>query len=251
MADYAWLDPQFGVVSAVATFAGAAALLYRSIRRTPRGYRRLVRARELGRHDVVQRFYRVAWIRHAIMTTLVVVLVAADGGVSRADVGLVLPHGRHIAADWGWTVYVCVILALSTVFLRARAKRGRSIPGQRNVVALVAREGERWAAAAVAVGAGVSEEVVFRGLFTAAAVDLLGLSVGAAVVVVTAVFGLMHLYQGWLGVLGTAVVGFALSALYLSSESLLMPMLLHVLIDLRGLVGVPVSTGAGAARHRG
>jgi len=250
VADYPWLDADFGTVSAVVTFAGAAVLLYRSLRRAPRGYQRLVRARQLERHDLVRRFYRAAWMRHAVVTLLVLILVAADGGVGRRDVGLALPRGRHAASDWGWSLYICVLLAATTVYMRARAKRGQAIPGQRNVVALVARDGERWAAAGVALGAGVSEELLFRGLFTAAVVDVVGLSVGAAVVVVSIGFGLMHVYQGWRGVLVTGLVGFALSALYLSSRSLLMPMLLHVLVDLRGLVAVPVSTGVGGGRRR-
>ena len=46
-------------------------------------------------------------------------------------------------------------------------------------------------------------------------------------------FGLAHWYQGRLGVLATGAVGAFLTQLYLTTGSLLLPMLLHVLIDLR------------------
>lgn len=246
MSDYGWLDPDFNIVSTVITVATAAALIHRAIFRAPRGYRRLVRARELGRTDVVRRAYRAALTRQAVLTGVVLFIVAVDGGVSHTDVGLASSSG---AAGWGWAAYAGVLLAASTLYLRARAKRGQSVPGQRNFVALVARDGERWAAAAVAVGAGISEELLFRGLFTAFAVDVLGLGAGLAVFVLSPCFGIMHVYQGWLAVLATTIVGFAFGSLYLSTRSLLIPILLHALVDLRGLVAVPAATGAAQRRH--
>jgi hypothetical protein len=123
------------------------------------------------------------------------------------------------------------------------------VPGQRLFAALVARDGERWQAAGVALGAGLSEEMLFRGLFIAVAVDRLGLSPVPALLVVSAGFGAVHLYQGWLGVLGTTIAGLALGAFYFETQSLLMPIVLHVLVDLRGLVLVPVAGHASGARH--
>ena len=116
--------------------------------------------------------------------------------------------------------------------------------------ALVARDGERGQAAVVAFGAGVSEELLFRGLFVAVAVDRLGLAPVPALILVSAGFGAVHLYQGWLGVLGTALAGVVLGAFYFETQSLLMPILLHVLIDLRGLILVPVGAEPPAAPRR-
>ena len=48
-----------------------------------------------------------------------------------------------------------------------------------------------------------------------------------------------HLYQGWRGMLPVTLAGFGPDHLYLRTGSLLMPILLHALIDLRGLVFTP------------
>lgn len=94
---------------------------------------------------------------------------------------------------------------------------------------------ERWYVA-VAVTAGVCEELLFRGFLIAyvraVAPATPGLAVAALVAVV---FGVAHLYQGWKGVLATGGVGAALAMLYLDTGSLLWPILIHVLLDLRVL----------------
>lgn len=47
------------------------------------------------------------------------------------------------------------------------------------------------------------------------------------------IFGLNHLYQGYRGVLGTTLVGVLLGMLYYQFGGLLVPMVVHALIDLR------------------
>lgn len=85
---------------------------------------------------------------------------------------------------------------------------------------LPATRAERWWYGAVAVTAGLCEEVLCRGLLIA------------------------HFYQGWKGMLGTALLGVGLGFLYIYTGSLLLPMLIHVLIDLRALVLVPAPQAA-------
>lgn len=97
------------------------------------------------------------------------------------------------------------------------------------------RRERRWAGA-VALTAGIAEELVFRGLFLALGIGLLGVSPLLAAVFVTIVFALAHVYQGMAGVLGAAVLGGILAAIALSTESLLPAIVLHVLIDVRSLL---------------
>ena len=59
----------------------------------------------------------------------------------------------------------------------------------------------------------------------------------AAAVVSTAVFGIMHAYQGSMGVARTTLMGGVLAWGFLASGSLWPPILAHVLIDvLAGIV---------------
>jgi membrane protease YdiL (CAAX protease family) len=53
------------------------------------------------------------------------------------------------------------------------------------------------------------------------------------------IFGFAHLYQGIAGVLGTALIGALLVGLYLSTGSLLLPILVHAIIDIRAFLLVP------------
>jgi membrane protease YdiL (CAAX protease family) len=62
------------------------------------------------------------------------------------------------------------------------------------------------------------------------------MGVGPAVVVSTAVFGIMHGYQGTMGIVRTGLMGAVLAWGFLASGSLWPPILAHTLIDL--LVGL-------------
>lgn len=57
-----------------------------------------------------------------------------------------------------------------------------------------------------------------------------------AVIISCAIFGAAHLYQGAAGVISTAILGLIFSAIFLTAGTLVMPMILHALIDLRILL---------------
>ena len=99
----------------------------------------------------------------------------------------------------------------------------------------------RWAAA-LAVTAGVTEELYFRLLLPlsiahATGSAWLGFGVGVAL------FGAAHRYQGWTGILATAGVGMLMTIVYLATGSLAAAMLLHALIDLNAVVVRPIVSG--------
>ena len=83
---------------------------------------------------------------------------------------------------------------------------------------------------AIAITAGICEEILYRG-FLIWYLSLL-VPMVAAVLVASLLFGFAHAYQGTRGVLQTGVVGLALGLLYVFSGSLWIPMLLHAFVDL-------------------
>jgi uncharacterized protein len=108
----------------------------------------------------------------------------------------------------------------------------------------------------LAIAAGVNEEIIARGFLISYFVVLLGdssLAVAVAVALPAIGFGLAHLYQGWKPVLHIIVLSGALGAIYVVTKSLLIPMVLHVLIDLIGgyislrLHQGDASTGSGGS----
>jgi membrane protease YdiL (CAAX protease family) len=89
----------------------------------------------------------------------------------------------------------------------------------------------------VALTAGICEEILYRGFlihYFLAAPFHAGLT--AAVIISALIFGLAHLYQGIAGVISTAILGLLFSAIFLMTGNLLLPMILHALIDLRILL---------------
>lgn len=88
----------------------------------------------------------------------------------------------------------------------------------------------------VAISAGVCEEIIYRGyLLRYLQASPWGFPLGWSLLASSAVFGLAHLGQGVKGLLATAFIGLILGGLYIGTGSLLFPILVHALIDLRAL----------------
>ncbi|MFD1708541.1 CPBP family intramembrane glutamic endopeptidase [Siminovitchia sediminis] len=86
----------------------------------------------------------------------------------------------------------------------------------------------------VALTAGFCEEVIFRGVMLYYVGQLpFDLSVIAIVIVLSMLFGIVHLYQGWSGVLSTAYLGGLLLVVYLITGNLWISIALHFLIDVK------------------
>ncbi len=166
--------------------------------------------------------------------------VAVDPGVTLGELGVAwpqLPAGLALGVAAGAFIGIAVGIGAALVI----ARRGRKPAAAPESIAFLlpgTRSERRWAGA-VAVTAGVAEELVFRGLFLALGIGLVGLSPLLAAILVSVVFGLAHVYQGAQGVLTTALLGGVLAAIVLNTESLLPAILLHVLIDLRSLLLTP------------
>lgn len=96
------------------------------------------------------------------------------------------------------------------------------------------RRERRWWIA-VAISAGVCEELVYRGFMLAYFGQPgtgLGLGLGGAWLLSTLAFGLVHAYQGLAGVLRSGIVGGLLGLVAIASGHLALAIVLHVVIDL-------------------
>ena len=82
----------------------------------------------------------------------------------------------------------------------------------------------------MAVSSGITEELLFRGYLTWYFHHWFSLWPSA--LFSTIIFGLGHLYQRWGGALQAGLLGAIFAALYLWTGSLLIPTLLHILINL-------------------
>lgn len=237
------IDPQFGVVGmALAVLLAAYAIVGEPILGR-RWYERLERERDLDPHALL-RVYRLTFAIQWACVALVGAILLIAPRLDPASVGLALPGGDHLLEAVGFTAYVVAIVVVTGLILRRRAAAGKAVPGQSALSALLPRTSpERRLAVGVAFTAGICEEIVYRGFLIAFAVAVLGLSVVPAAIVAVAVFTLAHLYQGAAGMVGVGVLGAVFAALYVSTGSLLLPIVVHVVVDLRGLVMVPIQAG--------
>lgn len=255
----------------IATLSIAALALYLLIGEPLLGrhaHRQLLAALDAGVPDARRRFYRQwTWQGWALLlVTALVTLVLACW--TPAQLGLRLPRWptglSPDALDGGLIAGFAVGVALAAVggiviglVLAHRRKEAapahppRMAGGDKLLRMLPHDRRERWSFVALAVTAGITEEVIWRGFGLGLLFALLPQApVVVPLVLAALAFGWAHLYQGWSGVLTTAVLGGLFAWLYWVTGSLLLPMLLHVLIDLRAaLVRVPADPSPTTGGH--
>jgi len=78
--------------------------------------------------------------------------------------------------------------------------------------------------------AGVGEELAYRGFLIPALTLALGWTWGAALLS-SAVFGLLHAYQGWLGIIRTTALGLVLATSFILTGVLWPAILAHTILD--------------------
>ena len=196
------------------------------------------------------------------LAVLALVVWLSASGVDAGAVGLRWPRSWPGPLAVATTVLVLGFVVVSTRALRSgalaqgaselrRPGEGRhSEPAAHATLALLPRTtGERRLFTLVGVTAGVCEEWLYRGFFLAVVTAVGdGLPAPVLVAVGAVAFGLAHAYQGVAGIVTTGVLGGVMAGLYLGTGSLLLPVLLHALIDLRFLL-VPTSALPDVARR--
>ncbi len=149
--------------------------------------------------------------------------------------GVALPAGRHTYIGAAITAAGLGLLALQwRVIQRLDAQGLERLRGQLAGAAAVlpTNVAEHRAFRALAVTAGIAEELVYRGYLIWYLSDFIGTWPGA--IAAAAAFGLCHFYQGPSGVAKTALAGLLAGALFIGAGSLLWPMILHAALDLQG-----------------
>jgi len=133
--------------------------------------------------------------------------------------------------------------------LVASRRRKPAVPRKAlDIDAMIPRNrGEALRVALLGANAALTEEVCFR-LYIPLLFALLGappwIGFGASVLL----FGAMHRYQGWLGMVLTAVLGMMFAYAYLVSGGLALPILLHLLLNWNGLILRPAVKRLAARR---
>jgi membrane protease YdiL (CAAX protease family) len=221
-----WLDHLFVLLVMLGAFPFGGWIAYR---------RFLARAARIGGRALVQEYRNtLLWLGGLAIAALLVWWIGARPFAALFVTPPRLPDGAEmappIALGAGIGLLVRPLLAwriprLAAVFRRQMAP----------IAAFLPRTGEQllWGLA-VSLAAGLCEEIGYRGYlmpYLGAYLPLWGMIVGGALI-----FGLAHIYQGWMGTLMTTLIGAALAGLYLVCGSLWWPIALHAAIDLSAMI---------------
>lgn len=162
------------------------------------------------------------------------------GGAPPRDTGLL---AAAVLAGLGGGAVVGLLIAAW------RRRRGKGDLRIGRVGALLPRSrAEMGWAAALAITAGVAEELFFRLVLPLLVAQLTG-SAAVGFALATLLFGLAHGYQRLAGVIATTLIGAAFAALYLHGGALWLAMLAHMLLNLNSLVLRPAFAGVWHRRH--
>jgi membrane protease YdiL (CAAX protease family) len=190
-----------------------------------------------GVPDARVRLYR-SIVGEQIITAGVVLVLWRIGRVPATSLGLIAPR------SWAWSIAAVLAivgaLAWSSLRLRPKAEKIRKRL-QDSVGALLPNSGqERSWWGAISLGAGVSEELVFRGfLLYYVSTYLPQINAAEGVLLTSLVFGLAHTYQGWQGAVSAGILGLVFAVFYWMTGSLLLPIVIHAAVDSRMLLMLP------------
>lgn len=223
-------------------------LMLRAMRKDKREYGRFKRYRStVKRQQVYRKWVTQSFLAFGGSSALVIALVwqhiprffeaffalPAVAGIS----SVLTSHGSLVR---GIIIGVLALLVVGSVVALLLVRHNAEVPTIGDIAALLPRNrAELKYGAVLSLNAGIVEELLFR----LALPVLIFVATGSAAFAIAAgisLFGLLHLYQGVAGVIGSMVIGALLMALFLATESILLVIVVHALIDLRSLVLIPV-----------
>lgn len=181
------------------------------------------------------RLFRRLVLRQVVLSATICA-VWLVGGIAPARLGLSAPSPWWLTT--GAAIVILGYLTLSALRLRRRAPEFRARMRDRAGALLLPESSEevRWFVL-VSLGSGLSEELAYRGfLFYYLGKYVPGAGALELLVLTSILFGVAHLYQGWRGIVATAIAGVIMGGLYLLSGSLLLPMLTHACGNMRAAI---------------
>ncbi|MCU1470184.1 MAG: family intrarane metalloprotease [Glaciihabitans sp.] len=232
----------------IALFVVVAVLLVvRAARRNRTDYRRFKRLRTTRERQ----FVFAKWLRESFFVfggLAIAVLLASWQYVSVAAtdarswqplawLARALSGGVGAGVAAGAVIVLVAVLLLPVILLR---RSNAELPTIGDIGSLLPRtRGELIYGAGLSINAGLVEELLFRLGMPALLFGITGNGI-VAFTLAAVLFGLLHLYQKFWGVLGATILGLAFSVVYLLTNSIVVVIVIHALIDLRSLVLIPL-----------
>jgi len=172
---------------------------------------------------------------HLWLPVLILMVLISQSSLSISDIGL----GWHFGLANQIAVVVLVLISgyflLSLKQLSENPESHQAVREQlahvRWLMPTTAKE-SRYFVLGISITAGVCEELLFRGYLMQLLANYM--PTYGTVIISSIAFGLPHLYQGPINIIRTAVMGVIMALIYLATDSIIVPIILHVLIDMYG-----------------
>jgi membrane protease YdiL (CAAX protease family) len=202
--------------------------------------------KEVAVNPVARSKFYVLWSGLEWLWIIVIGVIVLLGSVPLPALGLQVPE------NWGLTLglsaYCVGVIVISTVLTARQIKKNvrgglvQSLLDLREMLPHTPFESLLWLM--LSVTAGICEEIAFRGFLPWSILQIVQFFGGQGpfwwgLVISTVIFGFAHVYQGWKGVLQTGLIGAIMAAIYLWTKSLILPIILHTLIDSRDVFLAP------------
>jgi uncharacterized protein len=192
------------------------------------------------------RFYRkiviASWICAAVATLTIGLVKVCTVHKTAGEIAWLDPGSQGLIVVEGITAGMLIVIFLPA-FLAVRSERIRvkaAKAAKKLAFLLPSTHQERRWWWLVCITAGICEEVVYRGfLLHYLHVSPFHLRLTWALAVSSLIFGIAHLYQGVAGGVQTVIIGFVLGAMFLATGNLLLPIVVHAVMDLRVLAMLP------------
>lgn len=171
----------------------------------------------------------------------VVFIMCLIGNISLGDIGFRLIKYKY---NIWLTAVTLMISGLSLAFLlyqtillltstKAKEEAKKLATGKGVSQSFPRTKKEKWLFSLLSFSAGTCEEIIYRGFLVFLLQAIFpGIPIYLIALISSVMFGIFHLYQGLQGVIRTGVVGAFLMCLVLVTDSLILAILLHFLLDL-------------------
>ncbi|MCL1051856.1 CPBP family intramembrane metalloprotease [Shewanella abyssi] len=176
--------------------------------------------------------YRITMLQLWLPVMFLMVLVSQDH-ISMSDIGLQWQFG--VANQIG----VAALVLIAGYFFMSLKKLSESTENHQAIRKQLAYiqwlmptsvKETRYFILGVSITAGICEELLFRGYLMHMLADYM--PTYAVVIISSLAFGLPHLYQGVIHILRTALMGVVMALIYLATDSIIVPIVLHAVIDM-------------------
>lgn len=246
------LDPSWALTRPLLWLAlvGLLALLViRTIRKDRREYQRFKRYRTTAkRQGMFRKWLLESFVQFGGLSIVLLLLAGfavapllqeLTGWPGVRDLRGLLLHEPGIV--WGVIAGGVLGIGVLTLLGARAARKEKDVPTIGDISSILPRNRQELVLGGLlSLNAGLVEEAMFRLALPALIYGASGSAV-AAVLASVLLFGALHAYQGIPGIVGTTIIGAIMMLLYAVSGTILVPMIVHALFDLRTLVVIPVA----------